>query len=191
MIAMDLRRLIPWLVTVIVLLASVNVAAFSFKFWGPAIVQSWDDYWKQKINKPAEKAGDRTISDCLQVSDFYSVHLTTYFLADSSESAGGVTDDLRRYAEYCNHVPGAGKVIFALTLMEKEVRNDPVALSFYKYDDKGELRLLNELPSKSYPSGMISMDGTVDHPGKYLLKAVFGEGKNREDVIEMPISAGN
>ena len=188
---MDLRRLIPWLVTVIVLLVSVNVAAFSFKFWGPAIVQSWDDYWKQKINKPAEKAGDRTISDCLQVSDFYSVHLTTYFLADSSESAGGVTDDLRRYAEYCNHVPGAGKVIFALTLMEKEVRNDPVALSFYKYDDKGELRLLNELPSKSYPSGMISMDGTVDHPGKYLLKAVFGEGKNREDIIEMPISAGN
>jgi hypothetical protein len=38
---------------------------------------------------------------------------------------------------------------------------------------------------------MISMDGTIDHPGKYLLKAAFGEGKNRDDIIEMPISAGN
>lgn len=187
---MDLRRIIPWLVTAIVLLVSVNVAAFTFKFWGPPLVQQWDDYWKQKLNKPAEKAGDRTISDCLQVSDFYSVHLTTYFLADSAENAGGATDDLRKYSEYCNHVPGTGKVIFALTLMEKEVRNDPVALSFYKYSPSGELQLLNELPSKSYPSGMISIEGTIDHTGKYLLKAAFGEAKNKEDTIEMPITSG-
>lgn len=187
---MDLRRIIPWLVTAIVLLVSVNVAAFTFKFWGPPLVQQWDDYWKQKLNKPAEKAGDRTISDCLQVSDFYSVHLTTYFFADSPENAGGATDDLRKYSEYCNHVPGTGKVIFALTLMEKEVRNDPVALSFYKYSPSGELQLLNELPSKSYPSGMISIEGTIDHTGKYLLKAAFGEAKNKEDTIEMPITSG-
>ena len=44
---MDLRRIIPWLVTAIVLLVSVNVAAFTFKFWGPPLVQQWDDYWKQ------------------------------------------------------------------------------------------------------------------------------------------------
>lgn len=188
---MDLRRLVPILVTAIVLLIGANVAAFTFKFWGPPLVQQWDDYWKQKLNKPAEKAGDRTISDCLQVSDFYSVHLTTYFLADSSENAGGATDDLRKYAEYCNHIPGSGKVIFALTLMEKEVRNDPVALSFYKYDAKGELQLLNEAPSKSYPSGMISIEGVVDHAGKYLLRAAFGQAKNKEDTIDMPITAGN
>lgn len=179
------------LAAAIILLVGTNVAAFTFKFWGPPLVQEWDDYWKQKLNKPAEKAGDRTISDCLQVSDFYSVHLTTYFLADSADSAGGATDDLRKYAEYCNHVPGTGKVIFALTLMEKEVRNEAVALSFYKYDAKGELQLLNEVPSKNYPSGMISIGGTIEHAGKYLLKAAFGEAKNREDVIEMPITAGN
>ena len=188
---MDLRRMIPILVTAIVLLVGGNIAAFTFKFWGPPLVQQWDDYWKQKLNKPAEKAGDRTISDCLQVSDFYSVHLTTYFLADSADNAGGATDDLRKYAEYCNHVPGTGKVIMALTLMEKEVRNDPVALSFYKYDAKGDLQLLNEIPSKTYSSGMISIEGTVDHTGKYLLKAAFGEAKNKEDIIEMPITAGN
>jgi len=188
---MDQRRLIPLLAAAIVLLVGGNVAAFTFKFWGPPLVQSWDDYWKQKLNKPAERAGDRTISDCLQVSDFYSVHLTTYFLADSADSAGGATDDLRKYAEYCNHVPGTGKVIFALTLMEKEVRNDPVALSFYKYDAKGALQLLNEIPSKTYPSGMISIGGTIEHSGKYLLRAAFGEAKNKEDTIDMPITAGN
>lgn len=188
---MDQKRLIPILATAIILLIGGNVAAFSFKFWGPPLVQEWDDFWKQKLNKPAEKAGDRTISDCLQVSDFYSVHLTTYFLADSADSAGGTTDDLRKYAEYCNHVPGTGKVIFALTLMEKEVRNDPVALSFYKYDAKGELQLLNETPSKTYPSGMISISGTIDHAGKYLLKAAFGEARNKEDTIDMSITAGN
>ena len=94
---MDQRRLIPILAMAIIFLVGVNVAAFTFKFWGPPLVQEWDDYWKKKLNTPAEKAGDRTISDCLQVSDFYSVHLTTYFLADSADSAGGVTDDLRKY----------------------------------------------------------------------------------------------
>jgi hypothetical protein len=188
---MDQRRLIPILAMSIVVLLSVNIAAFTFKFWGPPLLQEWDDYWKQKLNIPAEKAGDRTISDCLQVSDFYSVHLTTYFLADSDDVAGGATDDLRKYAEYCNHVPGTGKAIFALTLMEKEVRNDPVALSFYKYDAKGELQLLNETPSKTYPSGMISIGGTIEHTGKYLLRAAFGQAKNKEDVIDMIVTAGN
>jgi hypothetical protein len=75
--------------------------------------------------------------------------------------------------------------------MEKEVRNDPVALSFYKYDSKGALQLLNDVPSKSYPSGMISIEGVVDHAGKYLLRAAFGEAKNKEDTIDMPITAGN
>ena len=83
--------------------------------------------------RPAVKAGDRTISECLGVSDFYSVHLTTYFLPDSEESAGGPTDDLSKYAEYCDRVPGTGKLIFSVTLMEKDARNESVALSFYQY----------------------------------------------------------
>lgn len=184
------RRLNIILFVFICLLIGVNGAVFSFKFWGPPVVQAWDDYWKEKLNKPAEKAGDRTISDCLKVSDFYSVHLTTYFLADSSENAGGSTDDLKKYAEYCDHVPETGRVIFALTLMEKEVRKDTLSLSFYQYDSAGELKLINSLPSKQYPSGMVSMDGVVDHRGKYLLTLAFGEGKTKEDLIEMPIQVG-
>jgi len=184
------RRLNVILFVVICLLVGVNGAVFSFKFWGPPIVQAWDDYWKEKLNKPAEKAGDRTISDCLKVSDFYSVHLTTYFLADSSEYAGVSTNDLKKYAEYCDRLPEPGRLIFAITLMEKEVRKDQLSLSFYEYDNAGELKLLNSLPPKNYPSGMISMDGIAAHRGKYLLKLAFGEGKSKEDIIEMPIQVG-
>ena len=56
---------------------------------------------------------------------------------------------------------------------------------------KGALQLLNEIPSKTYPSGMISIGGTIEHSGKYLLRAAFGEAKNKEDTIDMPITAGN
>jgi hypothetical protein len=136
------------------------------------------------------KAGDRTISECLGVSDFYSVHLTTYFLPDSEESAGGPTDDLSKYAEYCDRVPGTGKLIFSVTLMEKDARNESVALSFFQVDTDGGLKPINALPSQPHSSGFVTLDASVAHKGKYLLKLAFGEAKNAEDTIEMPIFVG-
>jgi hypothetical protein len=174
----------------IVLLVGVNGAVFSYGFWGPAFNQYLDEFWKAHTLKPAVKAGDRAISECLGVSDFYSVRLTTYFLADSEESAGGSTDDLSRYDEYCDRVPGTGKVIFSITLMEKEVRNEPVALSFHQYDSGGGLKQINALPSSPHPSGFVTLDATVAHKGKYVLKIAFGDAKNKEDIIEMPILVG-
>lgn len=174
----------------IVLFAGVNIAGFSYSYWGPAFNQYWSDLWKEHVLQPAVKAGDRTISECLKVSDFYSARLTTYFLADSDESAGGATDDLSKYDEYCDRVPGTGKVIFSITLMEKEARNEPVALSFYQYDAGGGLKEINALPSALRPAGFLTLDATVAHKGKYVLKLAFGEAKNAEDVIEMPIFVG-
>jgi hypothetical protein len=174
----------------IVALISVNGVFFSYPLWGPAFNQYVADFWKAHTLKPAVKAGDRTISECLGVTDFYSVHLTTYFLADSAESAGGATDDMSRYDEYCDRVPGTGKVIFSVTLMEKEARGDPIALAFYQEETNGGLKQLNSLPSKAYPSGFATIDATVAHKGKYILKVAFGEAKNKEDTIEMPILVG-
>ena len=174
----------------IVLLVGVNGVVFSYGFWGPAFKQYMDDFVKTHTLKPAEKAGDRTISECLGVTDFYSVHLTTYFLADSSESAGGATDDLSKYEDYCDRVPGTGKAIFSITLMEKEARGEPVALNFFQVDAQGALKELNASPSKPRPSGFATIDGTLAHKGKYLLRVAFGEAKNKEDTIEMPITVG-
>lgn len=178
------------LLAVLVPVIGGNAAAFSYRYWGPAVNQYITDYWKAHTLKPAVKAGDRTIAECLGVSDFYSAHLTTYFLADSADSAGGPTDDLAKYDEYCDRVPGTGKVIFAITLMEKEARNDPVAMSFYAYQSDGSLKELASQPSSPHPSGMLTLDATVPHKGKYVLKLAFGEAKNKEDTIEMPISVG-
>lgn len=175
----------------IIALVGVQSAAFTYKHWGPAFELYWTEHWAPKPLKPATKAGDRTISDCLGVSDFYSVHLTTYFLADSDESAGGAVDDLRKYDEYCDHVPGTGRVIFAVTFMEKEVRSLPISLWFYQLDAAGGRKEIGSRPPTRYPSGMMSVDATVAHRGKYLLKIGFGEAKEKEDIIEMPIVAGN
>jgi hypothetical protein len=184
------RRLNLLLFTGIALLVSVNGAVFSYGWWGPAASQYVADFWKAHTLKPAEKAGDRTISECLGVTDFYSVHLTTYFLADSAESAGGAADDLSKFDEYCDRVPGTGKVIFSVTLMEKEARGEPVALAFFQEGSGGALKELNSLPSRPYPSGFATMEAAVAHKGKYVLKVAFGEAKNKEDTIEMPISVG-
>lgn len=172
------------------LLISVNAIAFSYPLWGPSAKQYIDDFRKAHVNKPAVKAGDRTISECLGVSDFYSAHLTTYFLPDSAESAGGATDDMSKYDEYCDRVPGTGKVIFAITLMEKDARNEAVALSFHAYQPDGTLKELASLPPKPHGSGMLTLDSAVAHKGKYVLRLAFGEAKNKEDMIDMPITAG-
>lgn len=184
------RRLNFILFMGILLLVGVNGVVFSRGWWGPVVNQRIEEFWKAHTLKPAEKAGDRTISECLGVSDFYSVHLTTYFLADSSENAGGAVDDLSKYAEYCDRVPGTGKLIFSITLMEKEARSDAVAMEVYSEEPDGTLKLMNALPSKPRPSGFATLDATASHRGKYLLKVLFGEAKNKEDMIEMPIHVG-
>jgi hypothetical protein len=174
----------------IVLLIGVNGAAFSYRLWLPALNQYVADFWKAHTLQPAVKAGDRTIAECLGVSDFYSVHLTTYFLPDSEESAGGATDDLSKYDEYCDRVPGTGKVIFSVTLMEKEARNESVALSFYQVESDGGLKQISAVPTRPSSGGFITLESTVAHKGKYLLKLAFGAAKNAEDTIEMPILVG-
>lgn len=184
------RRLNLILFVGIVALLGVNGVVFSYGLWGPRFNQYMSDFWKAHVLQPAVKAGDRTISECLGVSDFYSAHLTTYFLADSADSAGGATDDMSKYDEYCDRVPGTGKVIFAVTLMEKEARNEAVALSFHAYQSDGTLKPLVSLPPRPHGAGMLTLDATVPHKGKYLLKLAFGEAKNKEDIIEMPIFVG-
>jgi hypothetical protein len=81
-------------------------------------------------------------------------------------------------------------VIFSVTLMEKEARGEPVALAFFQEGSGGALKELNSLPSRPYPSGFATMEAAVAHKGKYVLKVAFGEAKNKEDTIEMPISVG-
>ncbi len=62
-------RLNLMLSAALVLLVGVNAAIFSYPYWP-----------KSKASRDPT-AGEYPVSECLKVSDFYSVHLTTYFLA--------------------------------------------------------------------------------------------------------------
>jgi hypothetical protein len=172
------------------LVVGLNVAGFSYSYWGPSFNLLWNDFLNANFYRPAVKAGDRTMADCLKVSDFYAARLTTYFLADSDDNAGGSIDDMSRYSELCDRVPGTGRAIFSVTLMEEDVRSLPVGLSFYKLDQKGARELLNSVPAKPHPAGFMTLDSPLSHRGKYLLELAFGDGKSAEDKIEVPISVG-
>jgi hypothetical protein len=129
-------------------------------------------------------------SSCLKTSDFYSVHLTTYFLAAAGDGREDRKAKAERYSQYCDRIPGAGKVIFTVDLMEQDTRNLSVALSLLQYDSEGRLALVKELPRDVHPRGVLTLDVPIVERGKYLLKAAFGEAKSKDDVIEMPILVG-
>ena len=138
--------------------------------------------------KPATKAGDRIISECLGVTDFYSVHLTTYFLSDSDESAGGAVDDLSRYDEYCDRVPGTGSHL-RLTLMEKEgATSDSPWPSINRTTAGRGGDLL--LAFNAHPSGLMSVDATVARKREISAQGRLRRSEEKEDTIEMPILVG-
>jgi hypothetical protein len=129
-------------------------------------------------------------ASCLKVSDFYSVHLTSYFLPSTDNSAEARNDKTKKYDQFCDRIPGEGLVVFTVDLMEQDTRDLPVALSFSQYDSRGQLKLVKEIPPQLYPRGVLSLDTPIQEQGNYLLKVAFGESKTKDDIIEMPIIVG-
>lgn len=127
---------------------------------------------------------------CLKVSDFYSVHLTTYFLSAGDSGVEGPQNTARKYDQFCDRIPGGGFAVFAVDLMEQDARETQVSLSFSQYDSQGQLKLVKELPANPHPRGTLTLDIPIQERGKYLLKVAFGEAKSKDDVIEMPIMVG-
>ena len=53
---------------------------------------------------PASAPPSDNEPSCLKVSDFYSVHLTTFFLA-ADENGGDPKGKTKRYMPYCDRIP--------------------------------------------------------------------------------------
>jgi hypothetical protein len=170
--------LLNWiLVAVVVLLIGVNSMIFLYPLW--------------QANRPKrDPLEGKNQASCLKVRDFYSVHLTTYFLAAIGEGEADPKDKAKRYDQYCDKIPGTGKVIFTVDLMEQDARNLSVVLSLSQYDSRGKLELVKELPPNPHPRGVLTLDVPIVKQGKYLLKVAFGQAKTKDDVIEMPILVG-
>lgn len=136
------------------------------------------------------QAQDSKVDTCYKVSDFYAVHLTTYYLAGTGNSRPDQNDPARKYDQYCDRLPGTGRAIFSVSLLEQDAREIPIRVSFSQYASEGKLKLVKELPPDPHPQGVLTLDGGVLDQGKYQLTVAFGEGKSQDDIIEVPIVVG-
>jgi hypothetical protein len=176
---MKLYGRMNWILfAVLALLIGGNLMIFLYPLW-------------QVIRLKEEQSRAKNQPSCLKTSDFYSVHLTTYYLAASGDGALDPKEKAkRRYDPYCDRIPGTGQVMFTVDLMEQDTRKMPVALSLSQYSSEGRLALVKGLPPSLHPGGVLTLDVPIAERGKYLLKVVFGAAKSKDDIIEMPILVG-
>jgi hypothetical protein len=135
-------------------------------------------------------AQNKNQPSCLKVSDFYSVHLTTYFRSATGDGDMDPNDKAKRYMQACDRIPGTGQVVFTVDLMEQDTRGVPVAFSLSRYDTGGRLVLVKDASRDVHPRGVLTLDAAIAEQGKYLLKVAFGEAKTKDDIIDIPILVG-
>ncbi|MCI0465922.1 MAG: hypothetical protein L0Y57_02795 [Beijerinckiaceae bacterium] len=146
--------------------------------------------WEAEKPQTGNTSKDNNQPSCLKVSDFYSVHLTTYFLAAGGGGEADSDGKAKPYMQLCDRIPGTGKVIFTVDLMEQDARDMPVALSLSRYDAEGRLVPVKEQAPGLHPRGVLTLDSVITERGKYLLRVAFGGAKSKDDIIEMPVFAG-
>ena len=142
----------------------------------------------QGLGQLRDFASEGYLPPCLKVSDFYSVHLTTFYLPTALDDDADPREKAMRYKQFCDHIPGPGRVIFTVDLMEDDTRDQSVQLSLSRYDQDGHLALVKLLPPNLHPHGVLTLETSIAEAGRYLLKVAFGDAKTQDDVIEMPIS---
>lgn len=135
-------------------------------------------------------AQNKNQPSCLKVSDFYSVHITTYFLAATGLGEMDPKDKAKGHIQACDRIPGTGQVVFTVDLMEQDTRGVPIGFSLSRYDTGGRLVLVKEASRVVHPRGVLTLDAAIAEQGKYLLKVAFGEAKTKDDIIEIPILVG-
>ncbi|MCI0597928.1 MAG: hypothetical protein L0Y60_00130 [Beijerinckiaceae bacterium] len=146
--------------------------------------------WEAERQQTGNTSRNNNQPSCLKVSDFYSVHLTTYFLASAGDDGTDPKVNSKQFMQVCDRIPGTGKVVFTVDLMEQDARDMPVALSLSRYDSEGRLVPVKELAPGLHPRGVLTLDSVIAERGKYLLKVAFGDARSKDDVIEMPVFAG-
>jgi hypothetical protein len=128
--------------------------------------------------------------NCLVANDFYAVHFTAM-------QEGRYEGERHDFAKYCQEIPGTGKTYLSIDLLDRDVRNTPVALRVIEEDlgEGGQLpkekSTLAEVPAKIYKSGTVETYANITQPGHYALIAVIGdEAVTEDDRLRIPFSVG-
>jgi hypothetical protein len=127
---------------------------------------------------------------CLIANDFYMVHFSAL---QEGRKAGESTD----FVKYCQEVPTLGKVYLTIDLLDRDVRNTPIALSVVEENigadgrPAGTKRVMAEVPARIYKSGTADTHVEITEPGHYALIATIGEEPVMEDDrLRVPFSVG-
>ena len=128
--------------------------------------------------------------NCLIANDFYALHFTAV-------QRGRRNTERTEFVKYCQEIPQAGEIFLSVDLLDRDVRQLPVALRVVEEtvasDGKTlkETRTLVETRKKVYRNGTAETRVQIDQPGHYALEVAIGEDPfSEDDRVHIPFSVG-
>ncbi len=121
--------------------------------------------------------------ECLISTDLHIVHFSAFQPAAEGSKA-------ENFQRYCRELPRVGTAYLSIDFVDRDVRRLPIALKVVEEDTQGAvLRTLSELPAKTYPQGVASVQVAFDRVGHYALLLQF-QGGELADELRIPITVG-
>jgi hypothetical protein len=139
--------------------------------------------------------GNRPDLDCIVANDFYAVHFSSYIQPEKGEK---VADPKAAFVPYCQKIPHAGKIYFTADLIDRDIREIPIAIRLVEVektgqkapDDFREIRKVLEIPARQYPRGTVEAQAGIDKNGDYLLTLLIGDAVAEDDQFKIPLEVG-
>ncbi len=130
--------------------------------------------------------------ECLYTSDFYMVHFTAY--QNPKVKKPGVN----YFRPLCQKLPDVGSTFVTIDLMDKDVREMPVAMRFVELDtEKSEGKnlvvknVISEGPQQTSKFGVFETEVNFEEPGHYALYVLIGEEVfSDDDIVKIPFEVG-
>lgn len=155
----------------------------------------WIDILK---GTPPPQIADKEKVNCLVANDFYAVHFTAYI------KPNGDLKDADREAllrPYCQELPYPGKVFFSADLIDRDIRTTPIGIRVAEFEKIGkgdkaedfkEIGVINEIPAKLYPRGVVEAQADIPRNGYYAMFLIVGgeEALSEDDKLRVAFHVG-
>lgn len=108
--------------------------------------------------------GKRGDADCVVEKGHYTVHFSAYQQREHVEGMPG-----KEFDPYCEDVPSTGKTTLVFDLLDRELREVPVAVRVVEAEaaDRAEPRTVLYVPPTTYSNGIVTAEASFDRPGRY------------------------
>lgn len=99
---------------------------------------------------------------CVAEKGLYTVHFGAY---QAKQGVPGAPE--REFDPYCKDVPKTGKTTLVFDLMNRELREMPLAVRVVEATNGPEPRTVLYVPPITYANGVVTTEATFDKPGTY------------------------